>query len=81
MISLDANTRDNKTKGELSTIRNGGNVPAIIYGGDNENEKIAISKKILKSTIEKENFLSNIITLKINGKDQMYCLERWCMMF
>jgi|TARA_B110000438_G_scaffold273487_1_gene292930 large subunit ribosomal protein L25 len=70
MISLDANTRDNKTKGELSTIRNGGNVPAIIYGGDNENEKIAISKKILKSTIEKENFLSNIITLKINGKDQ-----------
>ena len=70
MISLDANTRINKTKGELSAIRDGGNVPAIIYGGKKENEKISISKKILKSTIEKENFLSNIISLKVNGKDQ-----------
>ena len=70
MISLDANTRNNKTKGELSAIRDGGNVPAIIYGGKNENEKISISKKLLKSTIEKENFLSNIITLKINNKNQ-----------
>ena len=70
MISFDANTRNNKTKGELSAIRDGGSVPAIIYGGKNENEKVSISKKILKSTIEKENFLSNIITLKVNGKDQ-----------
>ena len=70
MISLDANTRDNKTKGELSKIRHSGNVPAIIYGGKENNEKITISKKILKSTIEKENFLSNIITIKVNGKDQ-----------
>jgi large subunit ribosomal protein L25 len=70
MISLNANIRDNKTKGELSTIRDGGNVPAIIYGGKEENEKISVSKKLLKSTIEKENFLSNIITLKVNGKDQ-----------
>ena len=70
MISLDANTRDNKTKGELSTIRDSGNVPAIIYGGKEKNEKISVSKKLLKLTIEKENFLSNIVTLKVNGKDQ-----------
>ena len=70
MISLDANTRDNKTKGELSAIRNSGSVPAVIYGGKEENEKISISKKLLKSTIEKENFLSNIVILKVNGKDQ-----------
>ena len=70
MISLDANTRNNKTKGELSAIRDSGNVPAIIYGGKEKNEKISISKKILKTTIEKENFLSNIITLSVNGKNQ-----------
>ena len=70
MISLDANTRNNKTKGDLNAIRDGGNVPAIIYGGKNENEKISVSKKLLKSTIEKKNFLSNIVTLKIDGKDQ-----------
>ena len=70
MISLDANTRNNKSKGELSAIRSGGSVPGIIYGGKEENEKISISKKLLKSTIEKENFLSNIITLSVNGKNQ-----------
>jgi len=70
MISLDATVRDNSTKGDLSTIRINGNVPAIIYGGKEENEKISISKKILKSTIENENFLSNIITLTLNGKNQ-----------
>ena len=70
MISLEAIIRDNKTKGELNTIRNDGNVPAIVYGGKDKNEKISISKKILKSTIEKENFLSNIISLSINGKNQ-----------
>ena len=70
MISLDANTRDNKTKGQLSAIRNNGSVPGIIYGGKEKNEKISISKKILKHTIEKENFLSNIISLSIDGKSQ-----------
>tara|TARA_Y100000591_G_scaffold292895_1_gene280457 strand:- start:425 stop:1165 length:741 start_codon:yes stop_codon:yes gene_type:complete len=70
MISLDATVRDNNTKGQLHAIRNNGKIPAIIYGGKEKNEKISISKKILKSTIEKENFLSNIITLSLNGKKQ-----------
>ena len=69
MISLNGTTRDNKTKGQLSTIRKSGSVPAIVYGGKVDNEKISISKKLLKSTIEKENFLSNIITLSIDGKN------------
>jgi large subunit ribosomal protein L25 len=70
MNSLDANIRDNSTKGQLNAIRNTGNVPAIIYGGKGDNQKISISKKILKALIEKENFLSNIITLNIDGKSQ-----------
>jgi large subunit ribosomal protein L25 len=45
-------------------------VPAIIYGGEAQNEKISISKKLLKSLIEKENFLSNIVTLNVDGKPQ-----------
>ena len=56
MNSLDANIRNTKTKGELNSLRNNGNVPAIIYGGEAQNEKISISKKILKSLIEKKIF-------------------------
>jgi large subunit ribosomal protein L25 len=70
MNSLDANIRDTKTKGELSSLRNNGGVPAIIYGGEAQNEKISISKKLLKSLIEKENFLSSIVTLNVDGKPQ-----------
>ncbi len=70
MNSLEANIRDNKTKGQLNSIRNNGNVPAIIYGGKDQNQKISISKKLLKSLIDKENFLSNIITLNVEGKPQ-----------
>ena len=70
MNSLDANIRDNSTKGQLNSIRNNGGVPAIIYGGKDQNQKISIPKKILKTLIEKENFLSSIIALNVNGKTQ-----------
>ena len=70
MNSLEANIRNNETKGQLNAIRDNGNVPAIIYGGKDENQKIYISKKLLKTLIEKENFLSSIITLNIDGKPQ-----------
>tara|TARA_B100000575_G_scaffold185547_1_gene149351 strand:- start:485 stop:1213 length:729 start_codon:yes stop_codon:yes gene_type:complete len=69
MNSLDANIRDNKTKGDLNTIRKNGEVPAIVYGGKEENQKVSISKKKLKNLIERENFLSNIITLNVNGNN------------
>ena len=70
MISLDANIRNTKTKGELSILRKNGNVPAVIYGGEAQNETISVSKKTLKSLIDKQNFLSNIVTLNIDGKPQ-----------
>ncbi len=70
MNSLEANIRNTETKGELNSLRNNGNVPAIIYGGETQNEKISISKKILKSLIENENFLSSIINLNVDGKTQ-----------
>ena len=70
MISLDANIRNTKTKGELSVLRNNGGVPAVIYGGEAQNETVSISKKLLKSLIDKENFLSNIVTLNVDGKPQ-----------
>ena len=70
MNALEANIRNTKTKGELSALRDNGGVPAVIYGGETQNETVSISKKLLKSLIEKENFLSNIVTLNIDGKPQ-----------
>jgi large subunit ribosomal protein L25 len=70
MNTLDANIRNTKTKGDLSALRDTGGVPAIIYGGEAVNEKVSISKKLLKSLLDKENFLSNIVSLNVDGKSQ-----------
>ena len=69
MNSLDASLRDTNTKGQLALLRKNGNVPAIIYGGKDENKKISLSIKQVKSLIEKENFSSDVVILKIDGKE------------
>jgi large subunit ribosomal protein L25 len=70
MNSLEANTRNTKSKGDVRSLRLNGNVPGIIYGGIEQNEKVSVSKKTLKFLIAKENFLSNILTLSLDGKPQ-----------
>ena len=70
MNTLEANTRNTKSKGDVRSLRLNGNVPAIIYGGTEKNEKVSVSKKILKSLLDKEGFLSSIITLNVEGKSQ-----------
>ena len=70
MNSIDVTIRNTKSKGEVSLLRKLGNVPAIIYGGKEQNQKISVSKKIISTLIDKENFLSNILTLNIDGKTE-----------
>ena len=70
MNSIEASIRNTNTKGEVNTLRSKGIVPAIIYGGENQNQKVSVSKNVIKSLIDKENFLSNILTLSIEGNSQ-----------
>ena len=70
MSTLEANIRNTKTAGELKIVRNQGNVPGIVYGGSEKNQNVSISIKVLKGLMEKENFLSKIIKLKIDGKEE-----------
>ncbi|WP_415321041.1 50S ribosomal protein L25/general stress protein Ctc [Candidatus Pelagibacter sp. Uisw_092] len=70
MNSLEANTRNTKSKGDVRSLRLAGNIPGIIYGGTEQNQKVSVLKKTLKTLIAKENFLSNIIALNLDGKPQ-----------
>jgi len=70
MNSLDANTRNTKSKGDVRSLRLAGNIPGIVYGGPEKNQKVTVLKKTLKSLVEKGSFLSNIITLNLDGKPQ-----------
>ena len=70
MSSIQATIRNTETKGQVNDLRSKGNVPGIVYGGEEPNEKISISIKELKNLINKENFLSNVISINLDGKEQ-----------
>ncbi len=70
MSLIQATIRTTKSKGELNALRKKGNVPGIIYGGESPNEKISLSKKEVKNLINKENFLSNVISIKLDENEQ-----------
>ena len=69
MINLEANLRSQATKGSNNNLRRQGMVPAILYGGEEKNELISVSKKNLKTLLDKENFLSNVLKIKIDNKE------------
>ena len=70
MSSIEASIRNTNTRGEVNVLRSKGIVPAIVYGGKNQNQKISVPKKAIKLLVDKENFLSNILTLNIEGNSQ-----------
>jgi len=70
MNIIDATVRNTNTKGDVNSLRTKGNIPAIIYGGSAKNQKISLSKKNVKNLIEKQNFLSNIISINLEGKSE-----------
>ena len=70
MSTIQAIIRETKTKGQVNELRSKGNVPGIVYGGEQPNEKISITTKELKNLINKENFLSNVISISLDGKEQ-----------
>ena len=70
MNSIQATIRNTKTKGQVNSLRRKGQVPGVIYGGEEKNQKISLSKKEVKILIEKENFLSNVVSLNLDGKEQ-----------
>ena len=70
MNIIKATIRNTNTKGEVNSLRIKGSIPAIIYGGSEKNKKISLDKKNVKNILEKENFLSNIISLNLDGKSE-----------
>ena len=70
MNALEATIRNTKTKGEINLLRVNGSIPAIVYGGKEANQKISLNTKKIKLLIQKENFLSNMITINIDGKTE-----------
>ena len=70
MSDLKAIKRDNISSGSNNKLRAQGLIPAILYGGKNPNQNISIEKKIIKSIVNSDTFLSKVLELDIEGKKE-----------
>ena len=70
MSDLKAIKRDNTSSGSNNKLRAQGLIPAILYGGKNPNQNISIEKKMIKSIVNSDTFLSKVLELDIEGKKE-----------
>ena len=70
MSNLKAIKRENTSSGATNKLRISGFIPAILYGGENPNQKISIEKKAIRQFINSDNFLSKVLELEIEGKKE-----------
>ena len=68
MSNLEADLRTKTSGGSNNILRKQGMVPGVLYGGEEKNELISVSKKHLKTLLDQENFLSNVLKIKIKDK-------------
>ena len=67
-MNLKATKRETKTGGQVNKLRSEGFIPAILYGGSQDNLNITLKKNLLKDVIKTESFMSKVFNLDIDGK-------------
>ena len=70
MSNLKAIKREGTSSGSTNKLRSSGFIPAILYGGNDPNQKISIEKKAVRDIISSDNFLSKVLELDIDGKKE-----------
>ena len=70
MSNLKATKRQNLSSGSNNKLRADGFIPAILYGGKDQNQNISVSKKEISNIINSETFLSKVLELDIDGKTE-----------
>ena len=70
MNNLKAIKRENTSSGSNNKLRADGLVPAILYGGKNPNQNISVEKKVIKTIVNSDTFLSKVLELDVDGKKE-----------
>jgi large subunit ribosomal protein L25 len=75
-FELEAKVRTDLGKGASRRLRRLNNeVPAIIYGGDQEPKSITLIHDDIAHAVENEAFFSHIITLKVDGDAEQVIIK------
>jgi large subunit ribosomal protein L25 len=69
-FTFGADPREAQGKGASRRLRHGGKVPAILYGGNEEAQRLVLDQQNLLTMVGDERFFSSIVRLKIGERTQ-----------
>ncbi|MCW9051217.1 MAG: 50S ribosomal protein L25/general stress protein Ctc [Motiliproteus sp.] len=73
---VNAEKRDDKGKGASRRLRReAGNIPAILFGGNQEPQPLTLVHKDLMKQLESESFFSSILTINVDGSEEKAILK------
>ena len=70
MDILKATKRTTVTTGQINKLRSEGLIPAVLYGGKQNNLNISLKKLHLQNIINTETFMSKVFDLDIDGSPE-----------
>ena len=74
-FDLIAEPRDGAGTSNSRRLRRSGMVPAVIYGAGRENLSLIIDHNHLLQKLASENFLTSILSIKIQGKEESVLIK------
>jgi large subunit ribosomal protein L25 len=75
-FEISAELREDKGKGASRRLRRlADQIPAIIYGGDQDPQSLTLIRKDLEKALENEAFYSHVLTIKVGGDKQKAILK------
>ncbi len=72
---VDAQPRADEGKGASRRLRRTGQIPAVIYGGDQDPQSISLAQNVMMQHLEHEAFFSHILDVKVGGKTEKAILK------
>ena len=66
---IKATKRDGQGTGASRRLRREGNIPAVVYGDNQEALSISVEHKGIFYALQKESFHTSVLTLEVDGKN------------
>tara|TARA_B100000029_G_C17438763_1_gene910693 strand:- start:311 stop:1075 length:765 start_codon:yes stop_codon:yes gene_type:complete len=70
MNIIKATKRSTSSAGQINKLRSDGFIPAVLYGGEQNNINISLNKLHIKDIIRTETFMSKVFDMDIDGKPE-----------
>ena len=74
-FEVNAELRTDTGKGASRRLRRAGQIPGIVYGAHKDPTPITLMHHEIQHSLENEGFYSNLLTLKLSGKQETVVLK------